>query len=284
MTDLLLHEIVKLSRGYVQKKGGRPSFEVEHAIADLLHLSRLDLYLQYDRVIFEEEKEAIRKIVSRLADGEPLAYIQEKAFFYKNQFFVSPDVLIPRVETELLIEVVCAELSQRKISGTIVDVCCGSGCIGLTLKKLFPSWHVILADISEKALSVAERNAKELELDVEIVHGDLLEPLYTKKIDILVSNPPYISSEEMRHLDPSVKKFEPHLALEAGPTGLEIYKRIFSMLPCMQYNPAFYAFEIGETQGKDVSFLFSSRCRVTVHQDFRQKDRVVACSRLPLFP
>ena len=159
-------------------------------MASVLGLRRLDLYLAFDRPLEEGEVASIRKGISRLAAGEPLAYIAETAPFYEREFIVTPDVLIPRPETEVLITVVREFLASQATPGTIVDVGTGSGCIGLTLKELFPAWHVVLTDISEKALTVARRNAQHLGLDVEILQGDLCVPSKDELLSASSPTPP----------------------------------------------------------------------------------------------
>lgn len=268
-------EIVHLSVDYVGKKGGRPRREVEEWIAHSLSMQRLDLYLQFDRPVEEQELVKIRSGLSRLASGEPLAYIISTAPFYGLEFEVSPDVLIPRPETETLITVAKAYLASQTKAGTIVDVCTGCGCVGLTLKTLFPKWHVVLTDISEKALLVAQKNAQAMNLDVEIVHGDLLEPFSGRKAECIVANPPYLSTAEWQALDPSVQKHEPKLALQAGIAGTELYQRLFNMLPGCCASKAFCAVEIGASQGKAVLALAQHFTAPFLAQDLAGRDRVV---------
>jgi release factor glutamine methyltransferase len=271
-------EIVRLSIDYVQKKGGRPRREVEEWVAHTLGLQRLDLYLQFDRPLEDGELVSIRTGISRLCAGEPLAYIIGFAPFYGHDFEVSPDVLIPRPETETLITVVQAFLASQKTPGTIVDLCTGSGCIGLTLKMLFPQWNVVLIDISEKALVLARRNAHRLNLEVEIIQGNLLEPFSGRKAEVVVANPPYLSSSEWFSLDPSVATFEPRLALEAGVLGTEVYQNLLKQIPQHLVSKGFCAVEIGASQGEAVLSLAQQFCAPFLTQDLAGHDRVVAFS------
>ena len=269
-------EILRLSADYVQKKAGRPRHEVEGWIAHALGVRRLDLYLLYDRPLEEQELDTIRSGVARLAMGEPLAYITGFAPFYGLEFAVSPDVLIPRPETETLVNVAKGFLSARPSPGTIVDVCTGSGCVGLTLKTLFPAWHVVVSDISEKALSVAQDNAQRLNLDVEIIQGNLLSSFSGRTAEVIVSNPPYLSSSEWRTLDPSVRNFEPQLALEAGPNGTEVYQSLFHALPSHLSSKGFCAVEIGDSQADAIVSLATVYGTPFRTQDLAGRDRVVA--------
>jgi release factor glutamine methyltransferase len=269
-------EILRLSAEYVQKKAGRPRHEVEGWIAHALGIRRLDLYLLFDRPLEEKELDAIRSGVGRLAIGEPLAYITGFAPFYGLEFAVTPDVLIPRPETETLVSVAKGFLSSFPSPGTIVDVCTGSGCVGLTLKTLFPTWHVVLSDISEKALAVAKDNAFRLNLDVEIIQGNLLSSFSGRTAEVIVSNPPYLSSSEWQTLDPSVRNFEPQLALDAGPNGTEMYQSLFHALRDHLFSKGLCAVEIGASQSEAVLSLAEPYGTPFLTQDLAGRDRVVA--------
>jgi release factor glutamine methyltransferase len=251
-------DVLRLSLSHVQKHQGRPRHEVEEWIASILGLKRLDLYLQFDRPLEDNEIDLIRPGIQRLAADEPLAHILKLAPFYGFDFVVSKDVLIPRPETEILIDEARKFLQIQEKPGVIFDVCTGSGCIGICLKKLFPDWHVVLSDISPLAISLARQNAERLGVDVEIIQGSLLEPFGSRKANCIICNPPYLSSSEWRTLDLSVKDYEPRLALEAGPTGLECYTALFSTLPSFLEAPAIAIFEIGHQQKADVLALASS--------------------------
>ncbi len=292
-------EIVRLSVDYVRKKQGRPRREVEEWIAHCLGLRRLDLYLMFDRPVEDAELAAIRSGMARLGAGEPLAYLMGTTFFYGLEFEVSPDVLIPRVDTEILVDVVRSCIASREQPGTIFDVCTGSGCIGLALKTLFPRWHVVLSDSSEQALVIAKNNARRLGVDVELLHGDLLEPFSGRSAEIIVANPPYLSSAEWFALDRSVQSYEPRGALEAGPNGIELYQRLFGDVPKYLCANGLCAVEIGASQGAEVLAMASSfatgdplvwegcvppaagvvpHSKVRLYQDFAGRDRVVLFS------
>jgi release factor glutamine methyltransferase len=274
-----IRDVVALSVEYVLSKGGRPRREVEEWIAHILGMRRLDVYLQFDRPLEDKELNAIRPGIGRLASGEPLAYVQGFSHFYDCEFIVTPAVLIPRPETELVVEAVKGVLSSRP-RGTIVDVGTGSGCIGLTLKRLFPGWHVIVSDISEEALRVTRANAERLAVEVEVVQGDLLEPFIGKQLDCVVANPPYLSSREFVALDPSVAAFEPRQALEAGPLGTECYQRLFAQLENCLAPHGCGAVEIGSTQGEAVMAMARSVGDAALVKDFAGFDRIVTFSRV----
>lgn len=257
-----LLQILNLSTQHLQQCGiENPRRQAEELIADALGLSRMQLYLEHERPLQESELTLIRERLSRRAKGEPNPYIRGEVQFHGSKIRVTPDVLIPRQETEILVERVMQDLAGQELSGKVlVDLCTGSGCIGIALKKRFPELHVCLSDISPKALAIARENGAGL--DVEFVQGDLLEPFQGRKIDYLVCNPPYVSETEYDQLDREVK-WEPREALVAGPSGLEFYERLAGTnIPCW--------FEIGHTQGKALLKLFPEG---QILKDWAGKDR-----------
>ena len=271
----LLGDTVRLSVEYVSRRNGRPRHEVEEWIASALHMRRLDLYLSYDRPLTEAELSSIRPGLVRMAGGEPLAHILGRAPFYGHEFIVSPDVLIPRPETETLVERAIA-FCRAQPAGTIFDVCTGSGCIGLSLKAALPEWNVELSDISHEAVSIAKRNAARMNLSVAVHQGDLLTPFCGKIASCITCNPPYLSSAEWEELDPSVTAFEPRLALESGPTGIEFYERMVESLPSYLSSPGLVLFECSP----QLCVKVASMCRQFFHteiiDDLFGRQRVVA--------
>ena len=266
-------EILKLSLCHVGES--RPRHEVEWFIALTLGVSRLDLYLQFDRPLDEEELSKVRLGIARLKRGEPLAYVRNSAPFFKDEYLVSRDVLIPRPETEILVEEACRFLSSQKEPGILFDLCTGSGCVGLSIKKLFPEWHVVLSDISESAISIAKKNAEKFKLDVEFLLGDLFAPFSSKKAHCIVANPPYLSVEEWEHIDSSIRDFEPMVALVGGTTGLEWYERFFVSVREYVYPGAHLFLEMGSMQAKAILPLAERFSSTQVIKDFAHLDRIV---------
>ena len=203
-----LLEVILLSSSFLEKQGiERPRRSAEEVIADAFGKKRLDLYLEFERPLDEVELTKCREVIKRRATGEPAAYISGQVEFSGVIIEVDRSVLIPRPETEILIE------KMGNLEGVLWDVCTGSGAIGIALKKKFPNLKVIMSDISPDAIAVAKKNAQKNDVDVEILQGDLLEP-FEGECDILVCNPPYI--EDYDALSREVKDFEPKLALEGG--------------------------------------------------------------------
>lgn len=208
-------------------------------------MKRLDLYLSYDRPMAEVELIRIREALPRLVNNEPIAYIVGHIYFFDLKITVNRNVLIPRPETEILVEELLKRIQPESV---ILDVCCGSGCIGLALKNRLPSARVLSSDISEEALQVARENAARLNLHVEHIQSDLFEKLPLEDADVIVINPPYVSETEYQNLDPSVKNFEPKIALVGGSLGTEMYSRIMKELIKRGKKGALVGLEIGATQ------------------------------------
>lgn len=255
-------EILKLSTDYLQQKNiESPRRQAEELIGEVLGLSRMDLYLEFGRPLTEEELEKCRTWLKRRGCGEPLQYISGALDFFDCRIKVAPDVLIPRQETEILVEKIAKELSGVSLEGKVLwDVCCGSGCIGIALKKKFPNLNVILSDISDKALAIAKENATNNGVEVKFFQGDLLAPFQDQRADFVVCNPPYISEKDYQGLEIEVKGFEPKLALVSGDSGLEFYDRLAKELPRHLKSFAKVWFEIGDGQGEMIKNMFNHSC------------------------
>ncbi|WP_072891617.1 peptide chain release factor N(5)-glutamine methyltransferase [Ornithinibacillus halophilus] len=213
--------------------------------------------------------------------GKPVQHFTGYESFYGRDFEVNKNVLIPRPETEELIEHVLKVGKQLGIeSPTIVDVGTGSGVIAITLAVEYSNATVYATDISSQALEVASKNAKEHHAKVNFLQGDFLQPLITNNIkaDIIVSNPPYISEEESELLSDTVKNFDPSLALFADENGLAAYKQIIASAPHVLNRSGILAFEIGHEQGQAVSNLITrqfSNTETEVLKDINGKNRMV---------
>ncbi len=268
-------DILKSSAEFLEKKGiqnGRK--EAEHLLCHTLKLSRLDLYTSLDRPLEEKELEKIRELLRRRGQREPLAYILGIQPFHNCQIKVDRRVLVPRPETEELVQKVLDEIPARNLR--ILDLCCGSGCIGIALKKELPNSEVTLADISPKALELAKENADLNEVEVNFHQGDLCQDL-KGPFDLICCNPPYVSEEEYKTLEPELH-FEPKGALVAPNRGLEIYQRLAKELPKILKGRLYM--EIGADQANEILQSFTSPWKDTkVFKDFFGKDRILT-SRL----
>lgn len=254
---ITLLEIIRRSEKFLAERGiDRARREAEELIADALHMRRLDLYLQYDRPLTEEELPQLRAALQRRGNKEPAAYIAGTVYFAGITLNVSPHVLIPRPETEILVEKIYQTLQKLSLENKVLwDVCCGSGCMGLALKEKLPQLQVVLSDLSSDALAVAKTNATRA---VEFKQGDLFEPFLGLKCDFFVCNPPYVTEEEYLLLTPDVRNWEPKMALTSGKTGLEFYTRVAKELK-NHLNPGGLGWlELGTGQGSKVKEIFES--------------------------
>lgn len=254
-----IKEVVELAAQYLQEKGiASHRREAEELISCALGMSRLQIYMDFHRPLEKEELDKCRSYLKKRAAGEPLAYIVGFVEFYHCKIVVNRHVLIPRQETEILLDLIVQDLKLRKESLKFVvwDVCCGSGCLGVALKKKYSQFDVCLSDISSEALAVAKINAIENDARVSLVEGDLLEPFTGKQADLILCNPPYISQAAYDALDDEVKLYEPKMALLGGEWGLEFYYRLESMLPRFLVPGGKVWMEIGWDQGQAVLDLF----------------------------
>lgn len=188
--------------------------------------------------------------IEKLTKGIPLQHITHRQEFMKMDFFVDENVLIPRHDTEILVEEVI-KIAQKYNSPRILDLCTGSGAIAISLKKFVPNADITAVDISEKALEIAQKNAKKLETKINFLKSDLFDKLDNKKFDIIVSNPPYIRKDEIKKLSEEVQK-EPKIALDGGEDGLDFYRIIAEQAINYLKTGSFLCFEIGYNQKNDV--------------------------------
>ncbi|QBG58180.1 protein-(glutamine-N5) methyltransferase [Bacillus amyloliquefaciens] len=265
-------------------EAGREKNAAELLLLNDTGMDRSKLLANLQEPVGEDELYRFRRHVEMHKEGVPIQYIIGKEQFYGREFFVNDDVLIPRPETE---EVVFHLLDKQKRVFSegerlnVIDIGTGSGAIAVTLALECGHFSVAASDISKEALQVAERNAQNLGADVRFLQGDLLTPFISsgKKADIIVSNPPYISEEEMADLSDIVRFHEPLHALTDGGDGLKFYKRFMEDLPLVMKDKALVVFEIGYNQGKAVEDLFRHsfpNAEVEIVKDINGKDRTVS--------
>ena len=256
-----------------------PRLNAEMLLCEALGMKRLELYLQFDRPLSTSEVDAFRDMLRRRGTRQPLQYILGHEEFYGRRFLVTPDVLIPRPETEILVETVLKRLKDRT-EPVIADIGTGSGCIAVTLAAEIPGAHVTAADISDAALTVARKNARNagVEEAVSFVQGDLLAPLRGKQFDAIVSNPPYVPEGDRDGMQPEVRDYEPALALFSGPDGLSIIREIVAGCAALIRPGGLVALEIGIHQSGAVRALWREHApdwNVEVVQDLAGIDRII---------
>ncbi|HLE88051.1 MAG TPA: peptide chain release factor N(5)-glutamine methyltransferase [Candidatus Brocadiaceae bacterium] len=263
-----------------------PSLDAEVILSHLLDYKRIDLYIHPDKPVEDtvvmHYKEAIRKRSQRV----PLQYITNHAEFMSLDFYVDERVLIPRPETELLVEAVIkrAQMLTHKNEIVIVDIGVGSGNIAITLAKKIDKARIFAIDISPDTLAVAKINAQRHKVldKITFLYGDIFKPLegygIESKISFIVSNPPYISSDEFHDLQKEVRDFEPYGALVSGQDGLQMFKRIITHANTWLKPGGYVIFEIGEKQARKVARLFKNRgCfkKADFLKDYRHIHRIV---------
>jgi len=261
-------EVLKLSAAFLTERGIDKGRRIaEELLSGSLGVKRLDLYLQFDKPVEEAELVLLREQLKRCAKGEPVQYVIGEMEFYGARIKVDSRALIPRPETEILVDLI----AKQTTTGKLWDICTGSGCIGIALKKVMPELDVTLSDFSNQALELATYNAKLNGVQVVIKHGDLMDPFQGQKADVIVCNPPYISASEYLHLHSSVRDFEPKQALVGGDKGIEFYERLALAVPPLM-NPGGRLFlELGTGQGEVVKKIFRGEGRV--EKDWAGHDR-----------
>ena len=202
-----------------------PDIDARWIAEDVLCLTRQELVFEGDRAIPRHQLYRLEAMLDRRAAGEPVQYILGSADFMGLRFRVDGAVLIPRQDTETLVEATLIELRQRPGRPALLDLCAGSGCVGLSLASLAPNARITLADVSHEALEIARANQKDLGVKVELRQGVLFNAVGRERFDIIASNPPYIPTSELSGLQQELR-FEPRIALDGGSDGLDFYRRI----------------------------------------------------------
>lgn len=249
-----------------------PSLNAGIILEEITGIKRLSLPLNYKSELDEKKIILIRNMLEKRCINEPLQYILGYTEFYGYRIEVTPDVLIPRPETEFLIETIHKQISNPL---RIIDIGTGSGAIAIVLKKLFPQAEVVAVDISFQALKVAQANADLNEVEINFIHTDIYS-MELGNFDLIVSNPPYITEEEYSKLPIEVKEFEPQLALVGQESGLYFYRKIIELSNEILNPCGSIYFEIGENQAKDIEDISKHHnySNVKTIKDLAGKDRI----------
>ena len=245
-------------------------------LAELIDKNVLELFNYLDTIVDNDKVELYKKEVLALESGKPLQYVIGNVNFLGNTFIINKNVLIPRFETEELVDYTskyAKELFTDPVE--IIDLGCGSGVIGLSLSKKISTKSVDLIDISEEALEVAKENAKRLDVKANFIHSDMWKNI-NKKYDIIISNPPYIKTDE--EIEDIVKNNEPHIALYAGDDGLDCYRKIIKGIKEHSKEKCLIALEIGFNQANDIIELIEKELdnvKIEVKKDMSDKERMI---------
>jgi release factor glutamine methyltransferase len=300
--DWTIGRLIEWTRGYFEKKGiPQPRLEAEVLLAHVLGCERIDLYTRYEQPVDEGRRRDFRDLVRRRAEREPTRYLVGTCEFMSLALKVTPDCLIPRPETELLVEEVLrmAGVKRRSVGAavgandapaaavSIIDLCTGCGCIAVSLAAYLPAACVTATDISEGALEVARTNAEAHGVAgrVTLLAGDLYEPLDAADVqpaDFLVANPPYVAESEWPNLEPEIREHEPRAALVAGPLGTEIIERIIKGAAAYLRPAGTLMIEVAAGQGAAAAQIASAaRGLADVHvvKDYAGLDRILVARR-----
>ncbi len=274
---ITIKEVIDKSTHFLEQRGvSSPRRQAEEVVSLSLLKSRLDLYMEFQKPLTEKELQGIRENLKRRANKEPCQYIEGKISFYNCELRVDPRVLIPRQETEIMVDLIVQQLQKEPCTNQVLwDICTGSGAIAIALKKRFPQLRVVASDLSKQALELARENGDLNKVDIEWREGDLLEPFEGERADFVVSNPPYISQEEYESLEAEVKHYEPRLSLVAKQSGFDFYHRYANDLKKHLKPHAKAWFEIGYNQGKKIKEIFKNQGfdKAYFEKDYSSNDR-----------
>jgi release factor glutamine methyltransferase len=261
-----------------------PRLDAEVLLAFALQLDRVRLIVEAQKPLSPDELARFRDLVKRRRRHEPVAYLRGFREFYGRSFKVDARVLIPRPDTEILVQTALDRTAHISLSARALDLCTGSGCVGITLARERPTTRVVATDLSADALAVARDNAYRLgAYNAAFAEGDLFQALATlpprlQHFDLVTANPPYIQSAEIETLSPDIREFEPRLALDGGGDGLSLVRRIVDEAPAALRPGGVLAMEIGDGEADATRAAFEARgfTDVEVTRDYARIERVVS--------
>jgi len=262
------------------KQVDSPRLCSELLLTHVLELRRIELYTEFDRVLSPAELASLRALIKRAGEHEPVGYLVGKSEFYSIEFDVGPGCLIPRPETELLVQHAIETIRGQEGTPQVLDLCTGSGCIAVALAKNCDRIRVTATDIASETIAIARANIHKHSLSerIELLQGDLWAPLAQRRFDLVLSNPPYVSNAEFEGLDRNVKDYEPELALRAGAEGLEFYRRILQNVGDHLRPEGVLMMEMGYEQGTVLRQLIGQTGlfgEIALEKDFQGHERLV---------
>lgn len=244
-----------------QRRGNpSPRLDAELLLCEVLGVDRIRLIVDSTRPLTADELTAYRELIQRRRRGEPMAYIRREREFYGHAFRIDSRVLVPRPDTETLVEAALERTRSRSLYGRALDLCTGSGCVAIAFAKARPTWRITGVDISPDAVGLARENAERLGVTfcTRWLTGDLFEALSSEeRFELVTANPPYIPHGEIASLDRDVRDFEPHLALDGGPDGLVLVERILAAASAHLEREGVLALEVAYDQADRAEALFA---------------------------
>ena len=272
-----------------------PKVDSEELFSFLTGMDRVEIFVHGEEEVDPEIERRYMKLIRRREERVPLQHITGEQEFMGFRFMVSPDVLIPRQDTETLVAEAARTLKEHpgkkpgfferlrgKGNREVLDLCCGSGIIGISLWRIAGDIDLIASDISQEAIALAERNARINHVEGEFLQGDLFEPHKGRQFDMILTNPPYIKTNMIGLLQDEIKKYEPRNALDGGRDGLDYYRRIVEEAPNHLKKDGFLVMEIGYDQGDDLGMIIDESGAFKdfkVIKDLAGRDRVVRCRK-----
>jgi release factor glutamine methyltransferase len=260
-----------------------PRFEAELLLAFALNIDRMHVIIEPARPLDDRELARYREFIRRRRAGEPVAYIRGEKEFYGRLFHIDKRVLVPRPDTEILVQTALRRTTSSSMGGRYLDLCTGSGCVAVTIARERPTCKVFAVDLSTDALAVAEDNAIRLGgiFQMAFLQGDLYEPLRVHpgmRFELITANPPYISDPDFATLPADVRGFEPRLALTGGPDGLDVMRRVVAGARERLRSGAVLAVEMGagQTEGVRALFVEAGFTDIAVDKDYGGHERVVS--------
>ena len=254
--------------------------DVELLLGRVIGLDRIGLIMQSERPLAPAELNGFRELFKRRRLGEPIAYLLGEREFYGISLRVDARVLIPRPDTERLVEVALERSRERNMLGDALDLCTGSGCVAIAFARSRPTWRVAAVDISPDALAVARDNAHRTGAirNLRLLQGSLFEPVQGQRFDLISANPPYIPSADLAELPLDVRGFEPHLALDGGADGLAVLRKIAAQAQLYLKPGGLLALEIQADQGPRATEILraSGYTELELARDLGGRDRVVS--------
>ena len=285
-----------ITKHFADKDIDSPRLSAELLLSGVLVMKRIELYTQFDKPVVKQQLDRLHDLVKRAGQNEPIAYLVGKTEFYSLEINVTPDCMVPRPETELLVERAIEFLRTRPGTQFVCDLCTGSGCIAVAIGRNYPDARIIATDICDAALAVAAGNVEKHQLKerITLLCGDLFDPIISgldvnklvpdsdRGFDLIVCNPPYVSTDEYEKLDRNVKDYEPKIALFAGVDGLDIYRRIIERADEFLKPDTALMLEIGFTQGQAVRQLLEQTgafAEIKIEKDLHNNDRIATAKK-----
>ncbi|GLC87938.1 peptide chain release factor N(5)-glutamine methyltransferase [Lysinibacillus piscis] len=261
---------------------GREQTAARIVMQHILGISYAEVMLHLQNTLTTTQQERFQQLIEEHGNGRPVQYCVGSEEFYGRSFIVDESVLIPRPETEELVLGTIQRIQNlfQHRALKLADIGTGSGAIAISMKLECPELTVIATDLSDKALATAQKNASLLGATIDCRLGDLTAPLAQEKLDIVLSNPPYIAFDEAKEMSTVVLDYEPHSALFAEEDGLILYRQLAEQLPALMNKPALIGLEIGYTQGEQVASFFQKsfpQAEITIEKDINGKPRMIFC-------